>query len=200
MTPRIWSAPAPSSPATPTPGSILAGVDCFAQLPLVRPSGDLQTEHLRQCTGLQQQPIQFIPPELTLVSYVPGSKEDRRRNFVACQQRLGVVQIICVSVIKGDGHCPFRQAALKESPEQSLEAYGMSIPLQNLEVFSEIAGCHTQKPGIQAQFSDAVIEQDEHPLPRSIPRPSSNLSQSSNATPHNGGTSGFIALRVIRTS
>jgi hypothetical protein len=107
---------------------------------------------------LQQQSIQFIPPELTLVSYEPGSQEDRRRNFVACQQRLGVVQIICVSIIKGDGHCPFRQTALKESLEQSLEAYGMSIPMQNLEVFSEIAWRYTQKPGIQAQFSDAVIE------------------------------------------
>jgi hypothetical protein len=44
----------------------------------------------------------------------------------------------------------------------------MSIPPQNFEVFSEIAARHTQKPGIRAQFREAVIEQDENPLPSSM--------------------------------
>src|SRR5215217_178239 len=76
----------------------------------------------------------------------------------------------------------------------------MSIPSQNLEVFAEMARSHTQRPGVRAQFSHTVVEQDKAPQPGSIPGTSNDSPQSSEATLDHGVASGFTALSVIKTS
>jgi hypothetical protein len=73
-----------------------------AQLPPVHVTIDAQPKYAWQHPGQQQQPAQFVPPELTPVPDEPRSDEDGSWDIVTLEQGFGVVEVVGVTVVERD--------------------------------------------------------------------------------------------------
>src|SRR5215211_5292157 len=94
----------PGPPTTVASELIHGVISRFSQFPLVRVAVDAQRESVWHRPWPQQQPGQFVPPELTLAPDEPRSNEDGRGDVMTLEQRLGIVEVIGVTVIEGDDH------------------------------------------------------------------------------------------------
>ncbi len=128
----------PNVPAAVTPISLWTVLGCLAQLPLAGFSVDAQAKPRRQRSGLQEQSAQLIPPELTLVTRVPGSYEDGCWYVVALEQGFGVMQVIRVTVVEGDDHCPRWNVSAPKRLVQLPESHQPTVLTQDLKMLEEV--------------------------------------------------------------
>jgi hypothetical protein len=93
---------------------------------------------------LQQEPLEFVPPELAPVPDVSGDQKDRCRNLVALQRRFGVMEIIGIAIVKRDDHRSPGEVAIRQRPDQLPELHGPTVLSQRLQLLGEMARRYAQ--------------------------------------------------------
>ena len=91
------------------------------------------------------------------MSNVSGGHKDRCRYVVALQQGLGIIEIIGITVVKGEHYCPARKNSILKSLDQLLEQHRVAVFSQNLKMLSEVLWRHTKQIGVRQQFNYTVV-------------------------------------------
>ena len=73
-----------------------------------------------------------------VVSMEPG--ELRAGDADAHQQRLGVAQVVGITVIEGQGDRSLGQTVVFSCLEEGIEAHHVRVPFQDLEMFAKVCG------------------------------------------------------------
>jgi hypothetical protein len=121
-----------------------------------------------------------------LASYVPSSYKGRCRYVIALQQRFDIIEIIGVTVVKGNDYRPMGKIAGSKSLDQVLKPQRAPGAAQNLQMLSKVLRRHTEQVRVAKwQLDNTVVQQDEGSRCESVPDPPSRLLRSADATnPH----------------
>src|SRR5260370_34123761 len=94
--------------------------------------------------------FQFIPPEFARPSYVAGGHEERSGSFGVHQRARGLMQVVGIAVIEGDGD---GESAVHHAPAGRFDLVEANTAkgTQYVEVFREVLGRDAQRPGIECR-------------------------------------------------
>src|SRR5688572_3963029 len=102
---------------------------------------------------------QFIPPEIGAAAQLSGREEDRCGDAGPIKDRLGLGEIVEISVIKGDGDGVARQAAILKPPNELVHRQRQPKRPQSGHLIGKVLWTDGEAPWIMWQLSDAVIHQ-----------------------------------------
>src|SRR5690242_16189112 len=102
--------------------------------------------------------LQLVPPKFTGASDVASGDEERGGRVELFQQARGFMQVIRVAVLEGDG-----DGKSSQPPRARLKPIQAHAPVsaQDLEMFGEVLRGNAQRPGVQLEAGNAVVQQND---------------------------------------
>jgi hypothetical protein len=102
------------------------------------------------------------------------------------------MEVIGVTIVKGDDYCPVGKIAGSKCLNQLLEPQRAPVATQNLKLLSKVLRRHTKQIRVAKwQLDNTVVQQDEGSRCESVPDPPSRLLRSADATNLHNALSGF---------
>src|SRR5207245_611645 len=117
---------------------------------------EVDVQDIREVPWLKEEPLEFIPPELTLRIDVVGRDEDGGWNAMGLEQRLRIEEVVCVAVIEGDRHVTI-QVSLSRGLDRRGETGGPEARTQNCEVLIELIGADAHPLWVTRKILYAVV-------------------------------------------
>ena len=90
---------------------------------------------------------QFVPPKLARLADRAGGEKERRRHVCRGKTWAGRHNVVCVSVVKGDGDCVLRERAILEPAHHLAHGQRRPPPAQHAKCASKRSGCTARPHG-----------------------------------------------------
>jgi hypothetical protein len=125
-----------------------------------------QGQPVGQRRRLDDDAAELVPPVLALADDVRGGEEEGRRQVVALEHRSGAVQIVGIAVVEGDRRGMPGQASGAQPLDQLGERQHDLVPAEHIELLLEVPRCHAERPRIEGDAGDTVVQQDQRATER----------------------------------
>lgn len=135
----------------------------FTQPELVRRPGDLELKDRRECTRMQQEVFQLVPPEFASAANISAADEYGGRHIVALQQGRSMVQVVGIAIVKRHDHSSPGNPTFMQASDEIDKSHGPTEGRQNLEVLRESLGGNAENIWVEAWVgAHSVIQKDQH--------------------------------------